>query len=308
MSLLLVAPELNLQSWKEALLDVDSNLEIEIWPEVKDRERVQLAVIWRDPPPVFGRFPNLKAVISPGAGADHILNEESIPGEIPIGRSKSPSLVEFMKEYLLNAVTNNRRNIYRYFQQKQHGKWKVLSDKSKSEIAIGIMGLGAIGKPVAEMFSEAGYKTSGWSRSKREIKGVETYPLAGFNSFLNETNVLICLLPMTSQTKGILNLQLFKQLQKPAYLINAGRGKQLIEEDLLYAIDKGWLTGATLDVFAEEPLPESHPFWNRDSIIITPHVSSLSVPGEIAPQIVESYKRILSGLPLQNKVNRKHGY
>ncbi len=308
MSLLLVAHDLNLQPWKEALQEVDSNIEIEIWPEIEDRKRVQLAVIWRDPPPVFGRFPNLKAVLSPGAGADHILNEESISEEVPIARSESPSLVELMKEYLLNAVINYRRNIYKYFQQKQQGKWKVFSDKPKSEVSIGVMGLGAIGKPVAAMFSEAGYKTSGWSNSKKEIKAVETYSSTKLNSFLNKTNILICLLPLTSETKGILNLELFKQLQKPAYLINVGRGKQLVEEDLIYAIDKGVLSGAALDVFAEEPLSEKHPFWNRDSIIITPHVSSLSVPEEIAPRIVENYKRVLSGLPIKNKVAREQGY
>ncbi len=309
MSLLLVLERRHPEKWKEILLKEDADLDIEIWPEVKEPEKVQFAVVWRHPQHSLNQFPNLKAVSSLGAGVDHILRDETLPEGVKICRVVDDNLVEQMKDYLTAAVLDYYLNTYTYYQQKQEGTWKPLPKKKMDSLKIGVMGLGQIGRPVAKRFVDLGFEVTGWSNSPKDIDGVQTFAgKAELTNFLKETNVLICLLPLTPQTKGILNLDLFKKLKQPGYLINAGRGGQLVDEDLIYAFDKGLLEGAQLDVFNEEPLPEKHPFWNRQKIIITPHVSAETDASEVAPQIIENYKRLLSGMPLKNSVKRQRGY
>lgn len=309
MSLLLVAPNRNMQRWKEALLNEDPNLDIDIWPEVPQKSRVQFAVTWRQPEHVLTQYPNLKAVSSLGAGVDHILEDRTVPESLPVCRVVSPSLKQQMKEYVFNAVLNYQRNMMSYYRQKQQGQWTEHQNRPAGDIPVGVMGLGELGAPIARSLAAFGYPVSGWSRSAKTIEGAETF--AGpeeLELFLGRTRVVICLLPLTGQTRGILDLELFRQLRRPGYLINVARGEHLVEEDLIYALDKEWLSGACLDVFSEEPLPEKHPFWNRPSIMITPHVSSITRPGEVAPQIVENYKRALSGMELNHRVDRTQGY
>lgn len=309
MSLVLLAPGRDMQSWEESLLDVDPNLEIEIWPDVKNKSKVHFVVAWNQPKHVLNSYPNLKAVSSLGAGADHLLKDESLPEEIPICRVVSLSLVRQMKEYVLCAILNYQRNTITYALQKQEGVWEPHPNKDPEAFTIGIMGLGELGLPTAVYLSELGYRVNGWSNSAKNLNGVNTY--SGdeeFELFISNSRVLVCMLPLTEKTEGILDLEVFKQIPKPGYLINVARGEHLVEEDLIYALDKGWVDGANLDVFAEEPLPERHAFWNRENIMITPHVSSLTPPGEVAGQIVENYKRALSGMELRNKIDKDKGY
>jgi len=309
MSLLLLAPERDMQPYKRALLDVDPNLDVEIWPEVNDEARVQFAVLWNHPAHVLEQYLNLKAISSLGAGVDHILTDKTIPADIPVCRIISGSLEQQMKAYILNAVLNYQRNTYAYFRQQQQGVWKAHAHPSAKKISIGVMGLGALGQPVAQMLADWGYTVAGWANSKKELANVDTFAGADqLHPFLNKTEILICLLPLTESTSGILDLDVFKHMQHPGYVINVARGQHLVEEDLIYALDKEWLTGACLDVFTEEPLPDKHPFWNRTNIIITPHVSSITKPVEVAEQIVENYKRALSGMKLQHRVDRQRGY
>ena len=153
-----------------------------------------------------------------------------------------------------------------------------------------------------------GFNVAGWSNSKKSIPDVVTYSKEQLDPFLATTNILVCLLPLTEETKDILSLSLFKKLSNPGFLINVGRGQHLVEEDLIYALDMGLLNQAALDVFQSEPLPESHPFWGRDAITITPHVASVTEPEEIAELILENYKRMLSRNELLNRVDRYRGY
>ncbi len=309
MSLLLLAPNRDMTAWKKALLEIDPNLDIEIWPQVEEKDRVHFAVAWNQPDHLLDSYPNLKAVCSLGAGADHLLRDESLPEEVPICRVVSPSLIRQMKEYLFNAVLNYQRNTYRYYRQMHRTVWEVHPNKDAGDFTIGIMGLGSLGKPTALQLAEFGYKVAGWSRTPKELEKVETYAgMEEFEAFLSATRLLVCMLPLTPETEDILDLDLFRKLDRPAHIVNVARGDHLVEEDLIYALDKGWLEGATLDVFREEPLAEQHPFWNRDRIVITPHVCSLTPPDEVAPQIVENYKRALSGMELNHKVDRGRGY
>ena len=309
MSLVLLAPDRDMQSWEEALMEVDPNLEIEIWPDVKEKSKVHFVVAWNQPKHVLDSYPNLKAVSSLGAGVDHILRDEALSDQVSVCRVVTTSLVRQMKEYVLNAVLNYQRNTIKYIRQKQKGVWEVHPNKAPEDFSIGVMGLGELGRPAAEQLAGLGYRVMGWSRSAKDIAQVNTFAGDGeLGAFLSNCRVLVCMLPLTDQTEGILDLEVFKKLKRPGYLINVARGEHLVEEDLVYALDKGWLEGATLDVFSEEPLPNRHSFWNRENIMITPHVSSLTPPGEVAEQIVDNYKRALSGIELRNVVDRDKGY
>lgn len=309
MSLLLVDPNRDMSSWKKALLDVDSNLDIEIWPNVKNKERVQFAVCWNQPEHVLDQYPNLQAVSSLGAGADHLLKDESLPDSVPICRVVSPSLVQQMKEYILGTTICIQRNFVHYVRQKDQGKWQPHNHPLAADLDIGIMGLGRLGLPVARHLAQAGYEVAGWSNSSKEVQNITTY--AGSDElkpFLSNTQILVCLLPLTAETEGILNLGVFKNLQSRAWIINVARGQHLVDEDLIYALDSDLLQGAWLDVFSEEPLPDKHAFWNRSNIIITPHIASITKPTEVAEQVIDNYKRALSGMELNHKVDRKKGY
>lgn len=309
MSLLLIAPNRDMRRWKNALLNVDSNLDVEIWPNVGNNQRVQFAVTWRHPKHVLARYPNLKAISSLGAGVNHILEDETVPEKIPLCRVVSPSLTRQMKEYVFAAVLNHQRNWLTYHRQKKQGLWQEHHHTAARDISIGVMGLGALGKPIATALATFGYQTAGWARSGKKIDGVQTFSGADeLDNFLGRTSILVCLLPLTDETKGILDLDVFKKLQHPGYLINVARGDHLVEEDLIYALDKNWMAGACLDVFSEEPLPEKHPFWNRPNVMITPHISSITQPDEVAEQIADNYKRVLSGIEPEHMVDRTKGY
>ncbi len=308
MSLLLIAKNRDMNPWKEALLEEDPNLDIEIWPRVENKERVTFAVSWKHPYNVLDGYPNLDVVHSLGAGVDHILNDKAIATPVKIGRMVIPSLKAQMAEYVLNAIQNYRFHTSRYVDQKREGFWSRHDPVPKENCTVGILGLGEIGEVVAESLLMNGYPVLGWSRSKKEMNGIQTFSEHELNSFLSHTNILVCLLPLTKETRGILELDLFKQLKQPAFLINAARGGHLIEEDLIYALDTGVLTGACLDVFEEEPLPNHHLFWNRPKIMITPHVASITDPKEASSLIVENYKRSLSGMELRFEVGREKGY
>lgn len=308
MSLLLIAPNRDLNQLSEELQNIDPNLEVDIWPKVKNKDRVTFAVAWNHPKNVLGNYSNLKAVSSLGAGVNHLLNDESLSEEINFARLITPSLKSEMAEYVLQAVLAYRQHTTRYTDQKREAFWDKYKLIPKEDSAVGILGLGEMGLSIADLLILNGYKVNGWSRSKKDVEGITSFSENELGDFLNSSNILICALPLTDNTHGILDLELFKKLKKPGYLINVGRGQHLIEEDLIYAIDTGFLAGAWLDVFEEEPLPSNHLFWNRPKIMITPHIAAVTDPKEAAEQIIENYKRSLSGMEMVNSVDRKKGY
>ena len=293
---------------KEALLDVDQHLDIEIWPNVKHKERVTFAVSWQHPEGIFEGYPNLQAIMSYGAGVDHMVKDKTLP-DVSFSRVVAPSLSEQLADYVLAAVLNYQQHIIEYSSKRTASTWSPKNPRLKSNIYIGVMGLGHIGGTVATRLAQNGYRVNGWAASQKELDGISTfYGTEQLREFVQKSNVLVCLLPLTPETEGILDLDVIKNLRRPSYLINVARGAHLIEEDLIYALDLDLLQGATLDVFSEEPLPESHPFWNRPRIMITPHVAAITNPWDVAPQIVENYKRSLSGMELLNSVDISKGY
>lgn len=308
MSILFVAQHREMAPFKSAIEKLDSNMDVEIWPNVKKPERVQFAVAWNHPKNVFDVFPNLKVISSLGAGVDHLFADDTIPESIRFTRVVAPSLSDQMCDYVLGSALNILQHSKAYFDQQKQAEWKSQNAYRKKNLTVGVMGLGAIGKKVAERLVLNGFSVAGWSNRKKEIDGVKTYPAEQLDSFLSQSNILVCLLPLTEETEGILDLELFKKLTKPAFIINVARGEHLVEEDLIYSLDIDLLQHAVLDVFSKEPLPESHPFWGRKKITITPHIASVTDPDEVAELLLENYKRLLSGMDLLHEVDRKVGY
>ena len=308
MSILLVAQRRDMKPFKDAILNADLNIDIEIWPNSTHPARVQFAVAWNHPQQVWKSYPNLKVISSLGAGVDHLLKDSSIPENIKLTRVVVPSLADQMGDYVLSAVLNIIRKSDLYRTQQQESVWKVQPAYQRDELTIGIMGLGKLGSTTAERLQLNGFKVNGWAQSEKELDGVSTFTAGSLGEFLNRSNILVNLLPLTPHTDGILDLDLFKELKKPAFLINVARGQHLVEEDLVYALDKEIISHAVLDVFTAEPLPESHPFWGREKITITPHIASVTDPDEVAVLLVENYKRTLSGMELLNEVDRNRGY
>lgn len=308
MSILLVAQRRDMQPFRDAILNVDPNIDIDIWPNTENPARVQFAVAWNHPQQVWKSYPNLKVISSLGAGVDHLLTDSSIPVKVKLTRVVVPSLADQMCDYVLTAVLNIIRNSEIYRNQQIESVWKIQPAYLKDELTVGVMGLGELGSATAERLQLNGFKVNGWARSKKELEGITTFTAGYLGEFLNRSNILVNLLPLTPQTDGILDLDLFKELKKPAFIINVARGEHLVDEDLVYALDKELVTHAILDVFSTEPLPESHPFWGRKKVTITPHIASVTDADEVAVLLVENYKRTLSGMELLNEVDRKRGY
>jgi glyoxylate/hydroxypyruvate reductase len=309
MSILIATPSQNLDHWKQAMRDVDPSIEVFLHNESHNPDEVEFALAWNHPHGIFSKYPNLSCISSMGAGVDHLLEDKTIPGQIEITRLIDPQLSQDMFEFVLAAIMNSLRGLTRYSMQQAKGFWKKHSYSTIEKTKVGIMGTGAIGNHVAVRLLQVGFKVTGWSRSS---SADATYPRhygdQQLADFLKKVNILVCLLPLTDKTRGIINRKNLQQLPRGSWLINLGRGQHVVEQDLLEMLDSGHLEGANLDVFSKEPLPEEHPFWKHDKIYITPHIASLTSAQSVAPQIIENYNRCLQGLPLLNRVDREKGY
>lgn len=294
--------------WRELLVKKLPNEVIEIHPDVKNKDAVRFALCWKPEKDILLEYKNLEVVQSLGAGVDHILETQTLDQKTKLTRLVDTNLSHDMWEYLLVAVLQYIKNIAAYRNDQRHQTWKPQRYRTIQETHVSIMGLGKIGEYVARKFTELGFTVSGWSASRKDIAGVKSYTKEELDAFLNSTEILINVLPLTPDTKGILNKELFGKLKQHAYIISVGRGDHLVERDLLEALDAEMLSGAMLDVFAEEPLPKNHPFWNHPKITITPHVASLTNFDSAIDFIVENYRRMLSGQPLLHVVSQEKGY
>lgn len=295
--------------WVRRFLELEPHLDLRVWPNVGDPKEVLLALVWNHPRGVLRGLPNLRCIASMGAGVDHILSDPYLPPGVPITRVVDPSLTRSMTEYLIHAVLDHTRDMEKYRRDKATKTWNPRFPRPREELGIGIMGLGQLGGDAARKLSSLGYRVLGWSRTPKDLEGIRTFwGRDQLQGFLAGTDVLICLLPLTPETDGILNRETFRGLRPGAFIINVARGNHLVEEDLLEALDEGHLSGARLDVFREEPLPKDHPFWSHPKIQITPHISSLTEPYSVAPQILENYRRVKAGLEPKNVVDIVRGY
>lgn len=309
MTISIICTDKDPKPWVAALHACDPTLEIQVWPDENEKADVEFALCWKHPEGLLCEYPNLRCVSSMGAGIDHLLGDAFFPKHLPVVRLVDPHLAQDMFEYICTAIMYYFREFDLYRAQQRQSCWQQLPPRSMAETTVGFMGLGKLGGYSAERLSNMGFNVIGWSRSQKSIAGVKAY--AGekqLDDFLSRTEILICLLPLTDQTRGILNVELFARLPKGSCVVNVARGENLVEDDLIRALDAGQLRGACLDVFKEEPLPEDHPFWKHKKILMTPHCSSITDPRSVAPQIVQNYRLMRDGMPLLNQVDMLRGY
>jgi glyoxylate/hydroxypyruvate reductase A len=290
----------------EALKEKAPDLDLEVYPEVKDPKKVEFALSWKHPHGVFRDYPNLKVIASMGAGIDHIISDNEIPQDILITRLVDEQLTKDMSVFVLALVLEHLRNLSQHHCSKE---WKPTAYLRPEDVQVGIMGMGILGVGVAEKLIQNKFNVTGWSRTSKEILGVTKYHGDDqLQDFLTDSKVLVNLLPLTSRTRNILNKHLFEKLPQNAYVINVARGEHLVEDDLLEVINNGHLSGAALDVFRQEPLPEGHPFWSNEKIKISPHIASTTHIESAIPQILDNYRKLLEGKDLENVVDREMEY
>ncbi len=278
----------------------------------RDLSGIDYAVVWKSDPDLFSRAPDLKVVFSGGAGVDHVLTLPGLP-DVPLVRFVDRSLTTRMSEWVvMNCLLHLRQHRAYEARAKAH-VWEDLSQPEAADVTVGVMGLGVLGKDAIRKLRIMGFKTIGWSRSKKEIDGVETFAGGELDVFLARTDFLVGLLPLTDETRGIFNAQLFSKLGRSGpfgapVFINGGRGGSQVEADILAVLKSGVLGAASLDVFEHEPLAKDSPFWDMDNVYITPHVAASSDVKALFAHVEQQINRFESGLPLEYLVDRKAGF
>jgi len=296
-------------NWERALTSLAPDIELRIWPEAGDPAEIDYALVWKPPPGELKSYPNLKIIFSVGAGIDHLASDPELPRHIPLVRMVEPGLTAGMSEFVVMAVLYHHRFMIEYGLQRREETWEEISQIAAEDRTVGIMGLGVLGRDAAEKLKPFGFSLAGWSRSPKEVPGVTGYHGDdGLKAFLAATDILVCLLPLTAETANILNAETFAALPRGAAVINVARGGHQVEDDLLAALDSGQLSGATLDVFQEEPLPAGHPIWQHPRILMTPHVASMTIPRSAAKAVIDNIRRFEAGEPLTDVVDLEKGY
>lgn len=302
------ADPINQDDWLHDLRRALPHADIQIW-HPDDASPADYAIVWKPPLEMLRAHPELKAVFNLGAGVDAILQLNVVPEHLPLIRIDDGGMAEQMAEFATQASLRYFRRLDQYEQQAKRGQWQQLPPYDKRDFGIGILGLGVLGQRIAASLQHFGFSVSGWSRSRKSLPGVTAYAGADeFSTFLRGARILICMLPLTAETTGILNRNTLSQLPRGAYLINLARGRHLVEADLLPLLEQGHLAGATLDVFEHEPLPPEHAFWKEQRITITPHISALTIRHIAAQQIAEKLAALQRGEPVAGLVDRTRGY
>ncbi|QLP96584.1 MAG: glyoxylate/hydroxypyruvate reductase A [Rhodoblastus sp.] len=278
------------------------------------REDVAGVATWKHPPGSLKALPNLKAVFSLGAGVDHVFADPDLP-DVPVARVVDPDLTMRMSEWVLLHVLMHHRQQRMYDYQQYEKSWHDDdSQPAAKDVRVGVMGLGELGADAARKLAMVGFDVAGWARSRHRIEKVKCFAgAAGSTAFLARTDILVALMPLTEETRGVLNMALFRKLARDGrlggpILINAGRGGSQNEADILAALDEGVLKAATLDVFAAEPLPASSPLWSDPRVTITPHNSAQSDPDAVAASVSRQIRALERGEELQHVVERGRGY
>jgi glyoxylate/hydroxypyruvate reductase A len=292
------------EAWRQALARHVPDLDLRVWPDVGDPADVEFALVWQAPPRFYDDLPNLRAVISLGAGVDHLFRDPDIPEALPLARIVDPTLTRTMCEYVLAAVLRYHRSFDLYEQAKAAQRWAFGRATAPAARTVGVMGLGELGAAAAAMLVGHGFSVRGWSRSRRDIANVDCFAGSELRDFLSGTEILINLLPLTAATEGIVDHAFLGWLPKGACFVNLGRGAHVDEAALLEQLDCGHLRGATLDAFRVEPLPAGHPFWTHPRVFVTPHVASYTNPASAAPAVAENFLRARRGEPLRYAVTR----
>jgi glyoxylate/hydroxypyruvate reductase len=295
-------------AWRRTLMAELPDLDVRVHPDVGNAKDIHYALVWKPPAGFFAAFPNLKLVTNLGAGIDSLLGRDDLPA-VPIARLSDPGMVSLMTSYVLFAVIRYARDITIFERAQRLRKWHYVHPRPLSAIKVGILGLGELGAPAARALVDLGFDVRGWSRTPKSLPGVKCISgRADLNGFLAEVEILVVMLPLTSDTKGLLGAGELDALPKGAKLINASRGAVIDETALLQALRSGQIAEATLDVFTVEPLPDRHPFWCMENVLITPHLASITVPELAAREVAENIRRVRAGLIPLHLADPARGY
>ncbi len=298
------------EPWRTALAAHFEDLDFRVWPDDDgDPADVEFALVWLQKEGALKHYPNLRAIFSLGAGVEHILRDSNLPAGVPIVRLVDIQLTRDMTEYVLAWVLYYHRDHHRYRTQQAARQWRTLPPVVAADRQVGILGLGELGRASASALAGLGFRVRGWSRTAKEIEGVACFDGAGgLGEFLEGVEILICLLPLTPETRGIVDDALLAALPAGACFINAARGGHMVTADLVAALASGHIAGATLDVFEPEPLPAADPLWSHPGVNVTPHVASITYHKTAAAEIVEDIRRIRDGGRARHIVDPAKGY
>lgn len=287
--------------------------EVVLEPEGPEDPTIDYAVVWKQPRGLLKRLPNLKVIFSIGAGVDHILADPTLP-DVPIVRVVADNLTQHMVEYVCWRVLDHHRQGRLYRAQQQRRLWHEPAQPPAEAVSVGIMGFGALGRAAARALRGLGFSVNGWSRRPHPMEGVRSFAgQEALTPFLNATDILVVLLPLTAATQGIIDYSLLGRLRRDGplggpCLINAGRGRLQREADILRALEEGILKEASLDVFEQEPLARTSPLWEHPRVFITPHAAATSDPVHLVPPMLAQMAAFERGEKLENLVDRAAGY
>ena len=306
MSLLINIPDRSLDKLIAKLAEHIPVEEIQVWPEVRQPEKVEFALVWKHHHGSLTNLPNLKGISSFGAGVDSIVSDQALP-KVPVARIVDDNLAQQMAQYILAMVQHHKLRLNQFANQQSQSLWKPKSARRGNKV--GVLGFGQLGQAASLLLSQIGFQVEAWGRSDRAVGEVicSSGELA-FERIVSSSDYLVCLLPLTKQTENILDKKVFSIMPNDAAIINVARGKHLVEEDLVNALDNDELAFAYLDVFIQEPLPKEHVFWQHPKIQITPHISAVTNVDTAVSQIVENYKRVKQQQAMKHCIDLTTGY
>jgi glyoxylate/hydroxypyruvate reductase A len=297
------------QPWVDGLKAEFPDAQVALWSA--GAAPADYAVVWAPPQQFFDEQPELKGIFNIGAGVDALMKLR-LPAGVPVVRLDDAGMSVQMAEYVCHAVIRHFREFDGYEADIAEGKWSYRKPRLRTDYPIGVMGLGVLGERVSRALAQFDFPVNGWSRSPKAFEGVQCFSGdaggQGFQDFLAASRILVCLLPLTSETRGIMNLDTLSRLRPGGYVINVARGSHLVDGDLITLIDNGHLAGATLDVFHTEPLPADHPFWKHPKITVTPHTSARTLREESIAQIAGKVRAVERGERVAGIVDPLRGY
>ena len=315
MRILLQFPGRGAAAWREAVAAALPEATIDSWPEVHPGPaipavaRPDYALVWKPPPELFTAAAPTRAVFNLGAGVDALVAVPTLPRDVPVIRLEDAGMAAQMAGYATLAVLAAHREMRAYAEAQREARWAPRPRRAPEDFGVGLLGLGVLGQAVAAALSPFAFPLHGWSRSPRTLPGVTCHAgEAELPAFLARSRVLVCLLPSTVETRGLLNRARLALLPVGAEVVNAGRGDLIVDADLLALLDDGRLGGATLDVFGDEPLPPTHPFWHHPRVTITPHVSAVTDVGASVAQVAAKIRRLERGEAVSGVVDVARGY
>ncbi|WP_190725620.1 2-hydroxyacid dehydrogenase [Pseudomonas typographi] len=296
------------EEWRALLAPLLPGVHICRAQDVEDPDSVHYALVWKPPQGFFGRYPRLKLLINLGAGVDSLVGRDDLPA-VPITRICDPDMSRMMASYVLFAVLRYARDIPAFERAQRERRWHYLHPRVPSSIRVGVLGLGELGAYAALELARQGLDVRGWSRSEKHLAGVTCVSgMGNLAGFLARSDILVVMLPLTAQTRGLLNAERLALLPKGGCLINVSRGAVVDQQALTAALASGQIGQATLDVFDHEPLPPEDPLWALDNVLITPHMASIAIPATAAQQIADNILRLGRGEAVLHQVDPARGY